>query len=51
MKEKPTCVICGQKATQRITPGYDEGFLYSCNGESCKWTIKIQLRGAIKNQN
>jgi hypothetical protein len=51
MKEKPTCVICGEKATQRITPGYEEGFLYSCDNESCQRSIRIQLRGAIKNQN
>ena len=51
MNAKPTCVICGKKAVHKITPGYEEGFMYSCDDEFCKHSIKIQLQGAIKNQN
>ena len=51
MNSKPTCVICGKKAVHKITPGYEEGFMYSCDDEFCKHSIKIQLQGAIKNQN
>jgi hypothetical protein len=51
MKSKPTCVICGEIATQRITPGYNQSFLYSCDNDFCIHSIKIQLQGALNNQN
>lgn len=51
MKDKPRCVICGDLATVRITRGWGDGFLFSCDDEECKRVIKIQLEGALKNQN
>jgi len=45
------CVICGDRAFSRIELPFQSGFLYSCEDEECQRVIKVQIRGALKNQN
>lgn len=51
MSSKFICVICGEPAKSKITQKWGESYLYSCDEEECKRVIKIQLEGALKNQN
>lgn len=51
MSSKFFCVICGEPAKSKITQKWGEAYLYSCDEEECKRVIKIQIEGALKNQN
>ena len=51
MNPKPTCIICGKPAMRRIEVPFDTTHFFTCDNEDCVKSVRIQLQGALKNQN
>ena len=51
MEPKPTCIICGEQAMRRIEVPFVKGHLFNCENEECIRVSRIQLQGALRNQN